>query len=283
MPTLRVLQVSDLHAGKAEEPAVGDELRALAAELEPKLVIATGDLAHRNRRAEHEQAAALLRSLGCPVLAVPGNHDMPMLPPGRFLHTFGAFSRVWGETEPVFRSDELVVCGLNSARPWLYQEGLLRRAQLERAAAELRRAPPGALRVVALHHHLVSAPWRTAKRHVFARSSVLAALLDAGAELIVSGHVHQSAVAERREFEVVEEAGGAIVAIAPGLGRPRPRRRGEARGLHVYEADEGTIHVLTYSWSGASWAVIAKRSFPRRHAGVVVAPTLTQEEARPMP
>ena len=30
-----------------------------------------------------------------------------------------------------------------------------------------------------------------------------------------------------------------IVSIAPGLGQPRPKRRGEARGLHVYECDPG--------------------------------------------
>jgi 3',5'-cyclic AMP phosphodiesterase CpdA len=264
MPTLRVLQVSDLHAGTREEPAVEDGLRALAAELEPELVIATGDLAHRNRRGQHERAVALLRSLGCPVLAVPGNHDMPMLPPARFLRTFAEFTRVWGETEPVFRSDRLVVCGLNSARPWLYQEGIVRYSQLERVAGVLRKAPEGALRVVALHHHLVSAPWRTAKRHVLGRGKVLATLIDAGAELIVSGHVHQSAIVERREFEVVSgEVQGAIVANAPGLGRPRPSRRGEARGLHVYESDGRTLRVLTYSWLGTSWALIADRRFPR--------------------
>jgi 3',5'-cyclic AMP phosphodiesterase CpdA len=264
MPTLRVLQVSDLHAGTREEPAVEDGLRALAAELEPELVIATGDLAHRNRRAQHERAATLLRSLGCPVLAVPGNHDMPMLPPARFLHTFAEFTNVWGETEAVFRSDRLVVCGLNSARPWLYQEGFVRHAQLKRAAAVLRDAPENALRVVALHHHLLSAPWRTAKRHVLGRGKVLATLMEAGAELIVSGHVHQGAVVERREFEVVSgEVQGAIVAIAPGLGRPRPSRRGETRGLHVYEADGRVLRVFTYSWFDAGWALIAERRFPR--------------------
>jgi hypothetical protein len=30
---------------------------------------------------------------------------------------------------------------------------------------------------------------------------------------------------------------GVTVSIAPGLGQPRPNRRGEARGLHVYDAE----------------------------------------------
>jgi hypothetical protein len=82
--------------------------------------------------------------------------------------------------------------------------------------------------------------------------------------LILSGHIHQSAVSERREFEVGEGGEpGATVAIAPGLGQPRPRRRGEARGLHVYEARAGEIRVGTYVWGAGDWRLTAERRFPR--------------------
>jgi 3',5'-cyclic AMP phosphodiesterase CpdA len=264
MPPVRVLHVSDLHAGANEEREVESALRSLVEETEPDLVVATGDLTHRNGRVEHETAAALLRSLGPPVLAVPGNHDMPALPPRRFASTFAAFERVWGDTQPVHRSERLVAVGLNSARPWLYQEGVIRRSQLERVAGELARAPAGALRVVAVHHHLVSAPWRTAKLPVFRRDRVLAALLDAGADLVLSGHVHQSAVVERHEFEAAESPlRSAVVATAPGLGRPRALRKGEARGFHLHEADQDTLRVLTYAWSGRGWELVADRRFPR--------------------
>src|SRR4029450_13410226 len=95
---------------------------------------------------------------------------------------------------------------------------------------------------VAVHHHLLGAPWRTAKRTIASRSRLLGALVDAGAELIVSGHVHQSAVSERREFEVTEgNVRGTTVATAPGLGQPRPKRRGEARGVHLYAGGESAI------------------------------------------
>ena len=264
MALVRVLHVSDLHAGAHEEPEVEAALRALVAETEPELVVASGDLTHRNSRADHERAAALLRSLGRELLVIPGNHDMPTLPPARFAHTFSEFERVWGETEPVYRSERIVACGLNSARPWLYQEGVVRRAQVERAARELAQAPEGALRLVAVHHHLVAAPWRTMKLPVFRRGYMLTALVEAGAELVVSGHVHQSSVVERREFEVTEgPVRGAVVATAPGLGRPRARRKGEARGFHLYEADEQTLRVLTHAWHGDEWALIAERRFPR--------------------
>jgi 3',5'-cyclic AMP phosphodiesterase CpdA len=264
MLPLRVLHVSDLHAGTQEEPEVEDGLRALVRETGPELVVATGDLTHRNRPAEHARAAALLRSLGPPLSVVPGNHDIPPWSPQRFTRTFDAFRREWSELEPVYRSERIVVCGLNSVTPWKHQGGTLRRSQLEHAGRVLAEAPPGALRVVALHHHLIGAPWRSLKRPVARRGTVLGALVDAGAELILSGHVHQSAVGERREFEVTEgPVPGTTVVTAPGLGQPRPRRRGEARGLHLVEADSATLRVLTYAWAGAGWEEIADRRFPR--------------------
>ena len=267
---LRLLQVSDLHFGTREEPEIEEDLRSLVRRIHPELVIASGDLTHSNTRGEHERAAAFLRSLGPPLLAVPGNHDMPRWPPRRFTATFDEYLRVWGEGEPVYRSDSVVVCGLNSVRPWKQQGGALAAAQLARVADVFAEAPRSALRVVAVHHHLLGAPWRTAKRSIANRSRVLGGLVDAGAELIVSGHVHQSAIGERREFEVVAgKVQATTVVTAPGLGQPRPKRRGEARGLHVFEADEETIRVLTYAWvrgrgnAHRAWARIAERLFPR--------------------
>ena len=264
MPPLRVLHVSDLHAGTREEPEVEADLVELVQRTDPEVVLATGDLAHRNTPEQQERAARLLRSLERPLVVVPGNHDIPPWPPARLLRPFDEFLRQWPEVEPVYRSERLVVCGLNSVRPWRHQGGGLRGGQLEHAARVLAEAPSGALRVVALHHHLVGAPWRSRKRPVSRRGTVLGALVDAGAELIVSGHVHQSAASERREFEVAEgPVHGTTVVTAPGLGQPRPRRRGEARGLHLFEADERALRVLTYAWVEHAWALIADRRFPR--------------------
>jgi hypothetical protein len=53
------------------------------------------------------------------------------------------------------------------------------------------------------------------------------------------------------------------VATAPGLGQPRPHRRGEARGLLVYEAAERELTVHTYIWRDGDWGLTASRRFPR--------------------
>jgi 3',5'-cyclic AMP phosphodiesterase CpdA len=239
-------------------------LAQLIERIQPELIIASGDLTHRGRPEQHDAAAGFLRSFGIPVHAIPGNHDIPYTFPGRFTRSWDEFVRVWGETEPVYSSDSVFVVGVNSVRPWLYQEGLVRRHQLERVRRELSGAPHGAFRIVTLHHHLLGAPWRNRKLPVFRREHVMQSLVECGAELVLAGHIHQAAISERREFEVVSgDVRAVVVSIAPGLGQPRPNRHGEARGLHVYETGNSTIDVSTYIWRDEDWALTAERRFPR--------------------
>jgi 3',5'-cyclic AMP phosphodiesterase CpdA len=261
---IRLLHLSDLHVGTEEAPEVERSLAALVGRVGPEIVIASGDLTHRGRPQQHAAAATFLRALGPPVLAIPGNHDIPYTFPARFTRTFAEFERHWETTEPVFSSERVYAVGLNSVRAWRHQSGGIRESQLAHARELLARAPEGALRVVTLHHHLIGAPWRSRKKPVSRRSHVLAGLVDAGAELILAGHIHQGAVSERHEFEVIHsDVRGAVVSIAPGLGQPRPNRRGEARGLQVYESSESAIRVETYIWRDDDWGLTAVRTFAR--------------------
>jgi 3',5'-cyclic AMP phosphodiesterase CpdA len=174
----------------------------------------------------------------------------------------------------VYSSDGLFVIGLNSVRAWRHQSGGLRREQISRACELLASAPEGALRIVTFHHHLVGAPWRSTKKPVSRRNSVLASLVDGGAELILAGHIHQAAVSERREFEVTTgDVRAVVVSIAPGLGQPRPKRRGEARGLHLYEVTPNRIRVETSIWRSDDWGLTAVREFPRGREPLSVEPS----------
>lgn len=260
------IHISDLHRGKREASDVDDALVALCHELSPALVLATGDLSNRGRAAELARARALLDRLPSPTLAVPGNHDIPYTFPARFTRPWRAFEQELGTREPVYRSDALVVCGLSSVRPWRHQGGRLSPASLARAAETLSDAPHGALRVVALHHHLAGAPWRASRKFPLRhRDAVLAALAAAGAELVVGGHIHQSSAVERHEFEAVDIAPRAslVLATAPGFSRPRPRRTGEAQGLHVYRWSAGELVVETRIWDGSGFSPTAQRVVPR--------------------
>jgi 3',5'-cyclic AMP phosphodiesterase CpdA len=270
----RLLHLSDLHTGTHEAPEAERALGALIERTQPELIVASGDLTHRGRPEQHERAARFLKSFGTPVLAIPGNHDMPYTFPARFTQTFTEFERHWQTTEPTRTTGSFHVVGLNSARRFRHQAGALRAEQLRDAAARLHSGPDGAYRVVALHHHMVGAPWRAArKRPVAHRNRVLRELVEAGADLILAGHIHQAAMSERHEFEVVDgDVRAAVVSIAPGLGQPRPNRLGEARGLHVYDVAADALTASTYIWRRGDWGLTARRTFPRGLGPLAVEP-----------
>jgi 3',5'-cyclic AMP phosphodiesterase CpdA len=261
----RILHVSDLHFGRNDKQEPIEALARLIEEVEPELVICSGDLSHRGLRSQHERAAGFLRELGLPILAVPGNHDIPYTFPTRSTSPWLEFERLWETTQPVYSSETVVAAGLNSVRPWRHQSGKVRLDQVARAKEAFAAAPPGALRIAVLHHHLLGAPWRSRKKPVAKRNLVLGSLVDAGAELVLAGHIHQSTIAERREFEISRPGGerAVVASIAPGFGQPRPNRRGEARGLHVYEVAEQALPILTSIWRDDGWGLVAVRTFPR--------------------
>ena len=241
---------------------------ALCDELRPELVIASGDLANRGRLVELAQARSLLDRLGAPVLAVPGNHDIPYTLPARVTQPWRLFEEVFGTTEPVARTEHAVVCGLNSVRPWRHQGGRLDPRRLPSVAGVLASGEPGALRVVVLHHHLAGAPWRVARKFPLKhRDEVLRALAAAGAELVLGGHIHQSTAVERRSFEALPDGkqSSLVLATAPGFGRPRPHRLGEANGLNVVRWTDGELEVETRIWSGKRFVPTATIRASRTH------------------
>jgi len=263
----RILHVSDLHLGHRDALEPLHALPELVARHEPELLVATGDVSHRGRRKQLERAAELLRGVGPPLLAVPGNHDIPYTFPARFTSTFEEWTNAFGDPEPSYSSPSLAVVGLNSVRPWRQQGGALDEQTLAAVGARLDGAEEGALRVVALHHHLAAPPWPAKRKKPIRRKGrVLQAFADAGAELVLSGHVHQAAFAERHEFEALDGAGrdSLILTSAAGLGRPRPYRRGEACGANVIEAGGDELVVTAYVWQADAYAVAGRRVFPHR-------------------
>jgi 3',5'-cyclic AMP phosphodiesterase CpdA len=249
--TACAIHISDLHRGACEAPALDDALVALCEEIRPELVVASGDLSNRGRTAELDRAKALLDRLAAPALAVPGNHDIPYTLPARVTRPWERFVEVFGTTDPTLRTPHAVVCGLNSVRPWRHQGGRLDQARLDAVSAVLGSGEPDALRVVVFHHHLAGAPWRASRklplRH---RDHAMRALAAAGAELVLGGHIHQSTAVERHSFEALDdgERGSLELSTAPGYGRPRPHRLGEANGLHVVRWTGDELEIETRIW-----------------------------------
>ena len=73
-----LLQVSDTHFGTEQAPVV-QALEALAHGQRPSVVVLSGDITQRARPTQFRAARAFADRLGVPVLAIPGNHDIPLL------------------------------------------------------------------------------------------------------------------------------------------------------------------------------------------------------------
>ena len=244
-------------------------MRKLIPALAPETLVVTGDLTHRGRRPELELARELLESLALPVLAVPGNHDIPYVFPTRFTRTRAEWERVFGTTEPAYTSERLAIVGLELG-PSVASAGwggrtiptrpprVTARACAGGRAAGRGASPPPRIATLAALPQTPAAP----------ADFALQRLASTGAELVLGGHVHQSSVAERREFEAVEHDGLPTLVFldGAGFGRPRPQRRGEAVGFNTYAFDGESITVVTWSWSGHTFAEVGRRAFQRRHS-----------------
>ena len=182
----RLLHLSDLHFG-TEQPHLVAEVLALAHQLRPDAVVISGDLTQRARAGQFAAARAFVDRLPGPVLVVPGNHDMPLGNlPLRLIAPLARHARAFGaDPEPGLRLPGAVVQGVNTANPWAWKSGRLRPASVARLSAAFAAAPPAACRIAVLHHAPVPAAADMADP-----AGTLAALADAGAQVVLSGHTH---------------------------------------------------------------------------------------------
>jgi 3',5'-cyclic AMP phosphodiesterase CpdA len=187
-----LLQISDPHFG-TERPAVVDALLQLAEREPPDLVVMSGDITQRARRAQFAAARAFVDRLGAtPTLVIPGNHDIPLFNLfARVLHPYANHQRVFGANlEPIFESRELLVIGLNTTRPSRHTDGEVSVAQIERVARQLERAASSQLRVVVTHQPVASVTLEDAHNLLHGRERAITRWAQAGVDLIMGGHIH---------------------------------------------------------------------------------------------
>lgn len=187
----RVLHISDTHFG-TEQPSVVQALLALAHRISPELVVLSGDITQRARAEQFEAARRFVSDLGFPVLAIPGNHDIPLFNiAARLFNPYGGYRRAMGVTlEPVFSSEGLLVIGVNTTRPARHKNGEVSQPQVDRVCARLRQAGKGQLRIVVVHQPLRAIVEEDNRNLLIGREFAAPAWAAAGADLVLGGHIH---------------------------------------------------------------------------------------------
>jgi Icc protein len=184
---VRIAHLSDIHVGGSRyEDALLQTAIEEVNEAKPNLVVVSGDLTGGGFEDEFRGAKEALDAIECSrVVIVPGNHDARNVGDLRFEEYFCE-----RYTHHRFSCDGLDVAlvAADSSEPDI-DEGAIGRDRygfLQTGFAE-----DADLRVLVMHHHLVSVPGTGRERNqLLDAGDVLALLRDSCVDLVLSGHRH---------------------------------------------------------------------------------------------
>jgi 3',5'-cyclic AMP phosphodiesterase CpdA len=196
-----LVHISDLHVGQdAKTDARAARVAQAVVESDADVVLVTGDVTHRGSRQELARFEKMFRPLRSRLVAVPGNHDRMGDDVAGLLMSG---PRVQVEERPglwIVRVDSTA----EHNRSMIDSHGELTPRDVEDVAGAVDAAPPDALVVVMLHHHVLPLP----EDHLGERISSflgwpyaeelplgldLVALIQARCHLVLHGHRHREA------------------------------------------------------------------------------------------
>lgn len=194
----KLLQISDPHFGTAQPPVM-EALVALARQQRPDVLVLSGDITQRATATQFREARAFCERLQIPqMLALPGNHDIPLFNPWQRLVTpYARYLQAFGpELEPVLDTAWLQLSTVKTTRRWRHKNGEVSARQIERVVARLRRAAPAQLRVVVVHQPVMVLRAEDEHDRLRGWEAAVRAWAAAGADIVMGGHIHLPYVCE---------------------------------------------------------------------------------------
>lgn len=252
---MRVAHFSDIHFGSEDASAV-DALAQSLHDLSPDVVIASGDFTSAGRRQEFRDAAAFLEELAPPIVATPGNHDIPAFNlVQRLTAPLAKYRRHIGSvTADRFESRGIAVLALNSARPWdlslNWSHGRLSDDQAELARSFFDRNRGAMFRALVVHHPFFVPEDLPGFRSIRNGEPTLRALADTGVHAVLAGHLHRQSHTTRR---LTLEAGDTDVLMCQVSTAASTRRRGQPNAFAVLDIDRHGVRLTEQTWDGASF------------------------------
>jgi len=257
-----VVHLSDIHFGRVDLTTIGPLIEAIA-RLSPHLIAVSGDLTQRARRREFAAARAFLDRLKFPQLIVPGNHDVPLhnvftrfvTPLARYRHA------ITDNLSPLYRDDEMIVVGVNTARSWTWGEGRINVAQVDEVVAHLSGVPRDVMRIVVTHHPF-DLPEGVEEQRLLGRAEMaMKKLSAAGADLFLAGHLHISHIGHAAERYDI----GNHSALVVQAGTLSIRSRGEEPSFNVLRVERPRISVERLVWNPSRAAYVEAGEARYRH------------------
>lgn len=246
----RLIHLSDLHFG-AHDPELVDAVEGRVNENQPDLVVVSGDFTQRARTDQFQEACRFLerlREAGHEVLAVPGNHDVPLYDVlRRFLSPLTRYMRYVDDTLcPLHEIEGATVLGINTARSLTFSEGRISHEQMDFIRETFERTDPNAVRILVTHHPLFALQVGGEVARAVGRSELaLDAIGDAGVDMLLAGHHHQASIHSARDL--VTRAGPALVIQAGTATSTRLREQDQSFNRIDVAGDRVMVTVETWN------------------------------------
>ncbi len=190
MSLLKIAHLSDPHFGTIL-PGVREGLLETLADLKPDLVLLTGDITQRARAWQFKEAKAFTKALKpTPVIAVPGNHDLPLINIfDRFLFPYRGFKKLFkDQLEKDFVFGDVLVTGLNSTSRWRHVQGAFKLPRLEKRLQENKQKAK--VHIAAFHHPMDCKKASDVENLLTYRDQVMSLFDKHCIDLMVGGHIH---------------------------------------------------------------------------------------------
>lgn len=193
MPTC-LFHISDVHFGVENRAALAEVARAVAHE-RPDAVVCTGDLTQRATHTEYAAARTWFAALGVTVVLQPGNHDMPYYNPWeRFADPFRRYRRLEAAVGGVLESEDVVLVPLLTTVPaqWRFpwSDGVVKPPALACTLSDLAQLRDDPRTRIVIAHHPLLGPNDAGPNPTIGGDAAFESIAAAGADAVLSGHVH---------------------------------------------------------------------------------------------
>lgn len=191
-----IVQLSDLHVGSQFNSEQFSKMVSEVNEIQPDVVVVTGDLTNEGLVKEYEKTKELLSQLKTKkIITISGNHD--------YRNTgYLLFKRYFPFETINELNDDVVLITLGTARPDRNEGevGYRQNLWLERTMKKYE----DKVKILAMHHHLIPIPDTGSDQlTVVDAGDVLRTILDTKVDLVLCGHKHRPWVWNFGNLEVV--------------------------------------------------------------------------------
>ena len=179
-----IVQLSDLHVGSQFQPEVFEIIVKEVNELNPDVIVITGDLTNEGLMKEYEKCKSLLTKFNTKkIISISGNHD--------YRNTGYLLFKKFFPFQAVNKLDnDIVLVTVGTARPDRNEGevGYRQNLWLGRTMKKYK----DKVKIVAMHHHLIPIPDTGSDQlTVVDAGDILRTVLDTQVDVVLCGHKHR--------------------------------------------------------------------------------------------